>query len=147
MKIFISSSILQFKTRFIPRGCAILPMLGSITGGINAAVANLKWLNPSKIICETDGIFQIIAPYFDNIPVVVMDYSDGVEYCGSPVKNKMNYAVISAYFVLFIYAFILDNFILGIFLGIIYIIVFLGVILWFSDREEWEAGGKRIVYT
>jgi len=147
MKIFISSSILQFKTRFIPRGCVILPMSNFIAASKNTTVANLKLLNPSEIICETDRIFQIIAPYFDNIPVVIMDYSDGIEYCGSPVKNKTKYAVISAYFVLFIYAFILDNFILGIFLGIIYIIVFLGVILWFSDREEWEAGGKRIVYT
>jgi len=75
-----------------------------------------------------------------------MDYSDGIEYCGSPIKNKMKYAVISAYFILFINAIILDNFILGIFLGIIYITVFLGVILWFSDLEEWEAGGKRIVH-
>ena len=146
MKIFISSSILQFKTRFIPRGCAILPLSSSITGGANAAIANLKWLNPSEIICETDGIFRVIAPYFRNIPVVLMDYSDGVEYCGSPVKNKMNYAVISAYFILFIYTFILDNFIQAIFSVMIYITVFLGVILWYSDQEEWEAGGKRIAH-
>ena len=146
MKIFISSSILQFKTRFIPRGCAILPMPGSITSGINTTVANLKWLNPSEIICETDGIFRVIAPYFRDIPVVLIDYSDGVEYCGSPIKNKMNYAVISAYFVLFIYAVILDNFIQAIFLAVIYITVFLGVILWYSDREEWETGGKRIAH-
>lgn len=146
MKIFISSSILQFKTRFIPRGCAILPMQGSITGGANTVIANLKWLNPSEIICETDGIFRIISPYFKNIPVVLIDYSDGVEYCGSPVKNKMNYAVISAYFILFIYTFILDNFIQAIFLVMIYITVFLGVILWYSDQEEWEAGGKRIAH-
>jgi len=147
MKIFISSSILQFKTRFIPRGCVILPMSNFLAASKNTTVANLKLINPSEIICENDGIFRVIAPYFENIPVVVMDYSDGIEYCGSPIKNKINYAVISAYFVLFINAIILDNFILGIFLGIIYIIVFLGVILWFSDREEWEAGGKRIVYS
>jgi len=147
MKIFISSSILQFKTRFIPRGCVILPMSNFLAASKNTTVANLKLINPSEIICENDGIFRVIAPYFENIPVVVMDYSDGIKYCGSPIKNKINYAVISAYFVLFINAIILDNFILGIFLGIIYIIVFLGVILWFSDREEWEAGGKRIVYS
>jgi membrane associated rhomboid family serine protease len=75
-----------------------------------------------------------------------MNYSDGVEYCGSPVKNKMNYAVISAYFVLFIFAVILDNFIQAIFLVVIYITVFLGVILWYSDREKWETGGKRIAH-
>jgi len=143
MKIFISSSILQFKTRFIPRGCAILPISNFNT---NAAVANLKLINPSEIICENEGIFRVIAPYFKNIPVVMMKYGDGVEYCGSPVKNKMNYAVISAYFVILFYALILDNFILAIFLGVIYIVVFLGVILWFSDREEWETGGKRIAH-
>ena len=147
MKIFISSSILQFKTRFIPRGCVILPMSNFLAASKNTTVANLKLINPSEIICETEGIFRVIAPYFENISVVVMDYSDGIEYCGSPIKNKMNYAVISAYFVIIFYAIILDNFILGIFLGIIYITVFLGVILWFSDREEWKTGGKRIVHS
>ena len=146
MKIFISSSILQFKTRFIPRECVILPMQGSITGGVNATIANLKYLNPSVIICETEGIFRVISPYFKAGSVVVMDYSDGVEYCGSPVKNKMNYVVISAYFILLIYAVILDNFIQAIFLVVIYITIFLGVILWYSDREKWEVGGKRLVY-
>ena len=146
MKIFISSSILQFKTRFIPRECAILPISNFIAASKNTTVAHVKLINPSEIICETEGIFRVISPYFKNIPVVIMDYSDGIEYCGSPIKNKMNYAVISAYFILFINAIILDNFILGIFLGIIYITVFLGVILWFSDLEEWEAGGKRIVH-
>ena len=146
MKIFISSSILQFKTRFIPRGCVILPMSNFIATSKNTTIANLKLINPSEIICENEEIFRVIAPYFENIPVVVMDYSDGIEYCGSPIKNKMNYAVISAYFVIIFYGIILDNFILGIFLGLIYIIIFLGVILWFSDCEEWEAKGKRIVY-
>jgi len=146
MKIFISSSILQFKTRFIPRGCVILPMSNFIAASKNTTVANLKLINPSEIICENEVIFRVIAPYFENIPVVVMDYSDGIEYCGSPIKNKMNYAVISAYFVIIFYGIILDNFILGIFLGIIYITIFLGVILWFSDWEEWEDKGKRIVY-
>ena len=144
MKIFISSSILQFKTRFIPRGCVILPMSNFTATSANTTVANLKLINPSEIICETEGIFRVIAPYFKNIHVGIMKYSDGIEYCGSCIKNKMNYAVISAYIVIFFYGIILDNFILGIFLGIIYIIVFLGVILWFSDREEWEAKGKRI---
>jgi hypothetical protein len=143
MKIFISSSISQFKTRFIPRGCAILPMPNF---NKNTTIANLKLLNPSEIICETAGILRIIAPYFKNIPVDVIKYDDGIEYCGSPVKNKMNYVVISAYFVLFIYAIVLDNFIQAIFLALIYITVFLGVILWHSDREEWEAGGKRIAH-
>lgn len=147
MKIFISSSILQFKTRFIPRGCVILPMSNFIAASKNTTVANLKLINPSEIICENEEIFRVIAPYFENISVVVMDYSDGIEYCGSPVKNKMNYAVISAYFVIIFYGIILDNFILGIFLGLIYIIIFLGVILWFSDWEEWEAKGKRIVHS
>jgi len=146
MKIFISSSILQFKTRFIPRGCVILPMSGTITGGANTVIANLKWLNPSEIVCETEGIFRIISPYFRDIPVVMMKYCDGVEYCGSRVKNKMNYVIISAYFVILFHGVILDNFILAIFLGVIYITVFLGVILWFSDREEWEAGGKRLIH-
>jgi hypothetical protein len=144
MKIFISSSILQFKTRFIPRGCVILPMSNFTAISTNTTVANIKLINPSEIICETEGIFQVISPYFKNIPVGIMKYSNGVEYCGSSVKNKMNYAIISAYFVIFFNGVILDNFILAIFLGIIYIIVFLGVIIWFSDREEWEAGGKRI---
>jgi hypothetical protein len=146
MKIFISSSILQFKTRFIPRGCAILPMSNFTATSANTVVSNLKWLNPSEIICETEGIFRVIAPYFKNIPVVMMKYCDGVEYCGSRVKNKMNYVIISAYLVILFYGIILDNFILAIFLGVIYITVFLGVILWLSDREEWEAGGKRVAH-
>jgi hypothetical protein len=103
-------------------------------------------LNPSEIICENDGIFRVISPYFKNIPVGIIKYSDGIEYCGSPVKNKMNYAVITAYFLLFIYTIVLDNFIQAIFLAMIYITVFLGVILWQSDCEEWEAGGKRIAH-
>jgi len=143
MKIFISSSILQFKTRFIPRGCAILPISNF---NANATVANLKLINPSEIICENEMIFRVIAPYFKNIPVVIMKYGDGVEYCGSPIKNKMNYVVISVYFVILFYWLILDNFILAIFLGVIYIVVFLGVILWFSDREEWETGGKKMAH-
>jgi hypothetical protein len=147
MKIFISSSILQFKTRFIPRGCAILPMPKGITGGSNITIANLKWLNPSEIICETDEILRIIAPYFRNIPVNILNYSDGIEYCGSPIKNKMNYVIITSYLVLFIYAIILNNFIQAIFLEIIYITVFLGVILWYADREKWEINSKRIIYT
>ena len=146
MKIFISSSILQFKTRFIPRGCAILPMSNFTATSANTVVSNLKWLNPSEIICETEGIFRVIAPYFKNIPVVMMKYCDGVEYCGSRVKNKMNYVIISAYLVILFYGIILDNFILAIFLGVIYITVFLGVILWLSDREEWETGGKRVAH-
>jgi hypothetical protein len=77
-----------------------------------------------------------------------MDYSesDGIEYCGSPIKNKMNYAVTSAYFILLIYGFILDNFIQAFFLTMIYLIIFFAVILWYSDREEWQAAGKRIIH-
>lgn len=145
MKIFISNSILQFKTRFIPGGCIILPMSSFIAGSINATVANLKLLKPCEIICENDDIFRVISPYFKDIPVI-MDYSDGIEYCGSPIKNKMNYAVASAYFILFIYGFILDNFIQAFFLTMIYLIIFFAVILWYSDREEWEVSGKRIIH-
>ena len=145
MKIFISSSILQFKTRFIPGGCLILPMPSFIGANINTIVAKLKSLKPCDIICENERIFKVISPYFKGIPVI-MDYSDGIEYCGSPIKNKMNYAIISAYFVLFIYGFILDNFIQAFFLTMIYLIIFFAVILWFSDREEWQAGGKRITH-
>jgi hypothetical protein len=75
-----------------------------------------------------------------------MKYSNGIEYCGSPIKNKMNYAIISSYFVLFIYSVILDNFILSIFLLMINLIVFIAVVLWFSDREQWEAESNRIVH-
>ena len=146
MKIFISSSILQFKTRFIPGECLILPMSSFIPAGVNITVANLKLLKPSEIICENNGILRVILPYFKGIPVSVMKYSNGIEYCGSPVKNKMNYAIISAYFVLFLYGLILDNFILSIFLGIIHLTVFMAVILWFSDREQWEMGSKRIMH-
>jgi hypothetical protein len=141
MKIFISNSIFQFKTRFIPWECVILPMRG-----INITIANLRWLNPSEIICENHAIFKVISPYFREIPVSILVFSNGTEYCGSPIKNKMNYAVITAYFILFIYTIILDNFTLSIFLVIINITIFLGVILWFSDREEWEAGAKRIIH-
>ena len=147
MKIFISNSILQFKTRFIPGECAILPMPSFITGGINSTVANLKWLNPSKIICENNEILKVISRHFKEIPVVILDYSNGIEYCGSTIKNKMNYAVITAYFVLFIYALILNNFIRSIFLVIIQLTIFLAIILWFSDREEWEINSKKIIYT
>lgn len=146
MKIFISNSIFQFKTRFIPGGCIILPCPSFITGGINITVAKLKSLKPSEIICENDRIFKEISSYFEDIPVVVMKYSDGIEYCGSPIKKKMDYAVISAYFILFIYAFILDNFIQALFLTKIFLMIFFAVILWFSDREEWESGGKRIMH-
>jgi len=147
MKIFISNSILQFKTRFIPVGCAILPMSRFIPIGVNLTVANLKWLKPSEIICETDEIFVAISPYFKEIPVKIMNYSDGIEYCGSQIKNKMNYAIISSYFVLLIYSLILDNFVLSFFLAIIYLTVFIAVILCFSDREKWEAGSKRVVHS
>jgi hypothetical protein len=147
MKIFISNSILKFKTRFIPRDHIILPMPSPITGGINITVANIKLLNPSQITCETNEILKMITPYLKDIPVSVIKYSDGIEYCGSLIKNKMNYAVISGYFILFLYSIILDNFILSIFLTIIYLIIFFVVILWYSDREEWELGTKRIIHS
>jgi hypothetical protein len=147
MKIFISNSILKFKTRFIPNNCVILPIKNIIFGRINTTIINLKFLNPSKIICENDEIMKIISPYFKNIPVVILDYKNGIEYCGSTIKNKMNYAVITAYFVLFIYSLILNNFIQSIFLLIIQLTIFLIIILWFSDREEWENNSKRIIYT
>jgi hypothetical protein len=147
MKIFISSSILQFKTRFIPSECIILPMLSFIPSGVNETIAKLKNLKPSEIICENDSILREILPYFEDIPIYVMKYSNGIEYCGSPIKHKMNYAVISAYFTLFTYGLILDNFILSIFLGIINLSIFITVILWYSDKEEWEAWSKKIIYT
>jgi hypothetical protein len=140
MKIFISNSILQFKTRFIPRECIIIPINNFST------IVNLKNLNPTEIICETDEILKIILPYNKEIPSYVLNYSDGIEYCGSLIKNKMNYAVISSYFLLFLYGIILDNLILSIFLIIIQLIVFFTVIIWFSDREEWESGAKRIIH-
>jgi hypothetical protein len=146
MKIFISNSILQFKTRFIPGECIILPCPSFLVGGINTTVAKLKLLKPTEIICENDCIFREISSYFKDIPVVIMKYSDGVEYCGSPIKYKMNYAVISAYFILFIYALILDNFIQAFYLILIFLMIFFAVILWFSDREVWESGGKRIMH-
>ena len=146
MKIFISNSILQFKTRFIPRGCIILPMTSLITGGLNTIIKNLKLLTPTEIICETDEIFKIILPYFKEIPISVMNYSDGIEYCGSSIKNKMNYAVISSYFLLFLYGIILDNLILSIFLIIIQLTSYFAIIIWFSDREKWEFGAKRIAH-
>lgn len=147
MKIFISNSILQFKTRFIPGGCVILPMSNFIPAAVNTTVANLKLLNPSQVICENDRIFRVISPYFKKGSVIVLEYGDGVEYCGSPLKNKMNYCVISAYFVLFIYAVVLDNFIQAIFLSLIFITIFFAILLWFSDREEWELGGKKLAYS
>jgi|688.fasta_scaffold480392_3 hypothetical protein len=147
MKIFISNSILQFKTRFIPKDVIILPMTSILTGGLNTTIINLKLLKPTEIICETDEILKIIFPYFKEIPISVINYSDGVEYCGSLIKNKMNYAVISAYFLLFLYGIILDNFIVSIFLIIINLTVFFAVIIWFSDREEWESGSKRIIHS
>jgi hypothetical protein len=118
-----------------------------ITGGINTTISNLKWLNPSEIICETNDILRVISPYFKKIPVVILDYSNGIEYCGSTIKNKMNYAVITAYFVLFFYSLILNNFIQSIFLLGIQLTFFLIIILWFSDREEWETNSKRVIYT
>jgi hypothetical protein len=139
MKIFISNSILQFKTRFIPRGCVILPMTSPI-------IEILKSLKPTEIICETDEILRIISQYFRDIPISVMKYSDGVEYCGSLIKNKMNYAVISSYFLLFLYGIILDNLILSIFLIIIQLTINFAVIIWFLDREKWESGAKRIAH-
>ena len=145
MKIFISSSILQFKTRFIPGGCLILPMPSFIGANINTIVAKLKLIKHCEIICENQRIFKAISPYFKENSVI-MDYSNGIEYCGSPIKNKMNYAVISAYFCLFIYALVLDNFIQAFFLTLIYLIIFFAVILWFSDREEWQFGSKRIIH-
>lgn len=147
MKIFISNSILKFKTRFIPDGCLILPMPNFISGGINITIANLKWIKPSEIICENDKIMKAISPHFKNIPVFILDYSNGIEYSGSQIKKNMNYAVISAYFLLFIYSIILDNFILSVILGLIYIIIFLVVVLWFSDKEEWENNSRIIKYT
>lgn len=144
MKIFISNSILQFKTRFIPRDFIILPI--PKFGGVNLTIANIRWIKPTEIICETDRILRAISPYCKDIPVSVMKYSNGIEYCGSPIKNKMNYAIISSYFVLFIYSVILDNFILSIFLLMINLIVFIAVVLWFSDREQWEAESNRIVH-
>ena len=147
MKIFISNTILQFKTRFIPKDVIILPITSILTGGLNTTIINLKLLKPTEIICETDEILKIIFPYFKEIPISVINYSDGVEYCGSLIKNKMNYAVISGYFILFLYSIILDNFILSIFLTIIYLIIFFVVILWYSDREEWELGTKRIIHS
>ena len=121
-------------------------MSNFIAAGVNTTVAYLKLIKPSKIICENDGIFRVISPYFNEGLVVNMKYSDGIEYCGSPIKNKMNYAVISAYFLLFIYALILDNFIQAFFLTLIFLTIFSGIILWFSDIEEWEAVGKRIMH-
>jgi hypothetical protein len=144
MKIFISNSILQFKTRFIPGDCVILPM--QKFGGVNKIIINIRWIKPTEIICENDEILREILPYCKDIPVSVMTYSNGIEYSGSPIKNKMNYAIISFYFILFINSVILDNFILSIFLGIIYLTVFFSIILWFSDREKWEAESKRIMY-
>jgi hypothetical protein len=146
MKIFISNSILQFKTRFIPRGCIILPITSFITGGMNTTLVNLKLLNPTEIICETEEILKVIFPYYKEIPMSVINYSDGIEYCGSLIKNKMNYAVISAYFLLFLYGIILDNFILSIFLIIIQLTIYFAVVIWFSDREEWELGAKRMMH-
>jgi hypothetical protein len=64
MKIFISNSILQFKTRFIPGGCIIFPMPSFIAGGINTTVANLRLLKPCEIICENDDIFPGNIPVF-----------------------------------------------------------------------------------
>ena len=139
MKIFISNSILQFKTRFIPRGCVILPMTSPI-------IEILKSLKPTEIICETDEILRVISQYFRNIPISVMKYSDGVEYCGSLIKNKMNYSVITVYFLLILYGIILDNFIQAFFLALICLAIFFAVILWFSDREKWELGAKRLIY-
>ena len=52
-----------------------------------------------------------------------MNYSDGIEYCGSLIKNKMNYTVISVYFLLILYGIILDNFIQAFFLTLIYLII------------------------
>lgn len=146
MKIFISNSILQFKTRFIPDGCLILPMPNFISGGINITIAKLNLIKPTEIICETQDIMNILSPYFKEIPVYVMKYSNGIEYCGNPIKDKMNFIVISTYFVLILYGVILDNFLLAIFLLLINIIINLAVILWFSDKEKWEVGSKKIVH-
>lgn len=144
MKIFISNSILQFNTRFIPGGCVILPM--PKFGGINSTIVNLRWLKPTEIICETKEIMKAISPYCKNIPISLMNYSNGVEYCPSFYNNNIKYIIITSYFVIFIYSLILDNFIQSIFLSMIYMTVFIIILLWYSEREQWEDNCRKIVH-
>ena len=147
MKIFISNTIFQFKTRFIPEGCVILPM--TRFGGINIIIANIRWLQPlqpTEIICETKEIIKAISPHFKNIPISLMSYSNGVEYCPNFYNNNIKYIIITSYFALFIYSLILDNLIQSMFLSLIHMTIFIIILLWYSDSEKWENNSKKVVH-
>jgi len=144
MKIFISNSIIQFKTRFIPGDCVILPMLKF--GGVNKIIINIRWIKPTEIICETKEILKAISPYCKNIPISVMTYSNGVEYCPNLYNQNIKYIIISSYFTIFLYSLIIDHFILSIFLLIIHLSIFIVIVLWYSDSEKWNIDFQKIVH-
>lgn len=144
MKIFISNSILQFKSRFIPGDCVILPI--PKFGGVNKTIVNIRCIKPTEIICETKEILRVISPYFNEIPVSLISYSNGIEYCPNLFKQNAKYIILSSYFSLFVYSLILDNFILSIFLLIIHLSVFIVIVLWYSDSEKWNIDFQKIVH-
>lgn len=145
MKIFVSNTILNFKTYFIPYDCIIFPFQKF---KINQMIKNINSLNPSSILCENKEIYNILIRYFNKKSIYICDCnnSEGVQYIPNLFKQNIIFIIISSTITLFIYYLFISNFSSSFLIIIINFALFLIILLSYSDLMQWNNTSKKIIY-
>lgn len=146
MKIFVSNTILNFKTYFIPYDCIILSFQKF---KINQIIKNINSLNPSSILCENKEVYNILKPYFKKKSIYICncDNSDGVQYIPNLFKQNIIFIITSSTITLFIYYLFISNFTPSFLIIIINFSLFLIILLSYSDLIQWNNTSKQIIYS
>lgn len=139
MKLFISNTIHLFKTKSIPTNSLILPLQKY---KINDAIRLIQKIKPSKIICETEEIFNLLNKKFNNIEVL-NENTKCYSYFQNKLYQKPFYLLISSIITL-ILSFLLSLYSL-IPLLIINLLIFTAIIICFNENFKWDQNFTRLV--
>lgn len=140
MKLFISNTIHKFKTQSIPTNSLILPLQKY---KIAEAIDLITTLNPKKIICETEEIYNLLFKKFDNLEILNENTK-----CFHYINNNVIYQNIYYIIISSICAYIISKIfnIKFILLTLtINISIFLALTFIFKDNLKWDKKSSILV--
>ena len=140
MIIFISSSILNFKTRNIPKDTIIIPFEKF---HLKKIISTISLIKPSKIICETPQTLKLILPHFPNCEILQN------QPCHSYINNQIpqNIFYISFSLVLSIlFTLLINKNILNTILVLVFFTTsFISMVFCYSDTTRWDTNFIKLI--
>jgi len=90
MIIFASNSILNFKTKIIPKDSIIIPIEKY---KLKNAISTITQIKPCKIICENEKIRELLNPHFNNLEL--LNNQPSHIYINNQIPQNLFYIIIS----------------------------------------------------